>query len=88
MSKLKDFYNFCKLFQQELDLEKKLKPIGLFFDGEGEMSQVLDGLLSMIPDLIFDEKGSALFWDLVCFNDDFSDEYIYELWEELKDYQL
>ena len=88
MSNYSKFYKFCKLYKKELELENKLKPLGIYFDGEGEISQIFDELISMIPDLIFDEVGTNEFWENLCYSDEFSDEYIEELWEKLKDYQL
>lgn len=87
MSKYHYFYNFCKCYQKQLDNEQLLKQIG-FELNEGPFLNNIDELISMIPDLLFNEKGVELFWNMLCFDYEFTDEYIDELWNNLQEYQL
>ena len=88
MSKFREFYKFCKAYQTQLNIESELKSYGLIFDGEGKLSSNIDELISMIPGLIFNKTGAELFWNLLCLDYEFTDEYIEQLWEELKEFQL
>ena len=42
----------------------------------------------MIPELLFNTEGVDVFWNLLCLDYEFTDEYIEQLWEELKEFQL
>ena len=37
---------------------------------------------------IFNTEGVEVFWNLLCLDYEFTDEYIEQLWEELKEFQL
>ena len=87
MSNFKYFYKFCKCYQKQLDNEQFLKQIG-FELNEGPFLNNIDELISMIPDLLFNEKGVELFWDMLCLDYAFTDDYIEQLWEELKEFRL
>ena len=78
MSNFKYFYKFCKCYQKQLDNEQFLKQIGLLNN--------IDELISMIPELLFNEQGTELFWDMLCLDYEFTDEYIEQLWNELKEF--
>ena len=80
MSNFKYFYKFCKCYQKQLDNEQFSKQIGLLNN--------IDELISMIPELLFNEQGTELFWDMLWLDYEFTDEYIDQLWEELKEFQL
>ena len=64
MSNFKEFYKFCKCYQKQLDNEQALKQIG-FELNEGSFLNNIDELISMIPELLFNEKGVELFWDML-----------------------
>ena len=85
MSNFKEFYKFCKCYQKQLDNEQALKQIG-FELNEGSFLNNIDELISMIPELLFNEKGVELFWDMLCLDYEFTDEYIDQLWNELKEF--
>ena len=87
MNKFKQFYKFCKCYQNQLDNERFLKQIG-FELNEGPFLNNIDELISMIPDLLFNEQGVELFWNMLCLDYAFTDDYIEQLWEELKEFQL
>ena len=87
MNKFKQFYKFCKCYQKQLNIEQSLKQIG-FELNEGPFLNNIDELISMIPELLFNEQGTELFWDMLCLDYEFTDEYIEQLWEELKEFQL
>ena len=87
MNKFKEFYKFCKCYQAQLDAEKYLRKIGIELT-EGSFLNNIDSLISMIPDLIFNSVGVDIFWNLLCLDYEFTDEYIDQLWEELKEFQL
>ena len=87
MDKYHYFYNFCKCYQIQLNSEKYLRQIGIELN-EGSFLNNIDNLLSMIPELLFNFEGVEVFWNLICLDYEFTDEYIEQLWEELKEYQL
>lgn len=87
MNKYHYFYNFCKCYQIQLNSEKYLRQIGIELN-EGSFLNNIDNLLSMIPELLFNFEGVEVFWNLICLDYEFTDEYIEQLWEELKEYQL
>ena len=87
MNKFKQFYKFCKCYQTQLNIEQSLKQIG-FELNEGPFLNNIDELISMIPELLFNEQGTELFWGMLCLDYEFTDEYIEQLWEELKEFQL
>ena len=35
---------------------------------------------------LFNEQGTELFWDMLCLDYEFTDEYIDQLWNELKEF--
>lgn len=87
MNKYNYFYKFCKCYQIQLNSEKYLRQIGIELN-EGSFLNNIDNLLSMIPELLFNFKGVEVFWNLICLDYELTDEYIEQLWEELKEYQL
>lgn len=88
MSQFIKFKKFCECYQVQLSVEKALMSFGIVFDGEGVLSRNIDELISMIPDLIFTPDGVEMFWESLWDEHEFTDEFIEELWEKLKDYQL
>ena len=87
MNKFKQFYKFCKCYQTQLNIEQSLKQIG-FELNEGPFLNNIDELISMIPELLFNEQGTELFWNMLYLDYEFTDDYIEQLWEELKEFQL
>lgn len=87
MSKFKKFRKFCFCYQSQLDCEEQLKKLGVELI-EGPIQNNIDELISMIPDLLFNPDGVELFWNLMWHDTKLTDEYIDELWKELKEYQL
>ena len=87
MSKFKEFRKFCLCYQSQLDCEGQLKKLGIELT-EGPIQNNIDELISMIPDLLFNIDGVELFWNLMWHDIKLTDEYIDELWKELKEYQL
>lgn len=87
MNKYHYFYNFCKCYQIQIDSEKHLRQIGIELN-EGSFLNNIDSLISMIPELLFNAEGVEVFWNLLCLDYKFTDEYIEQLWEELKEFQL
>lgn len=87
MNKYKEFRKFCKYYQEQLNIEEELKKLGLFLD-DGRFLNNIDCLISLIPELLFNAEGVEVFWNLLCLDYEFTDEYIEQLWEELKKFQL
>lgn len=87
MNKYKAFKDFCQQYQTQIMIEDDLKKAGLYI-GEGKLSDSINYFISMIPDLIFNEEGVDIFWNNLNYDMNFSDDYIDQLWEELKEYQL
>lgn len=86
MNKLKQFCEYCNLYQSWIDKEQNLIKLGITL--ENPFLEPIDGLLSLIPELIFNNEGVELFWDLMCNIDKFTQEIIDELWDNLQEYQL
>lgn len=87
MNKYKAFKDFCQQYQTQIMIEDDLKKAGLYI-GEGKLSDSINYFISMIPNLIFNEEGVDMFWNDLNYDMNFSDDYIDQLWEELKEYQL
>lgn len=87
MNKYKIFRDFCQQYQTQIVIENDLEKAGLSI-GEGKLSDSINYFISMIPNLIFNEEGVDIFWNDLNYDMNFSDEYIDQLWEELKEYQL
>lgn len=87
MNKYHYFYNFCKCYQIQINSEKHLQQIGIELN-EGSFLNNIDSLISMIPELLFNAEGVEVFWNLLCLDYELTDEYIEQLWEELKEFQL
>ena len=86
MNKYHYFYNFCKCYQIQIDSEKHLRQIGIELN-EGSFLNNIDSLISMIPELLFNAEGVEVFWNLLCLDYEFTDQYIDQLSEELKEFQ-
>ena len=87
MNKYKEFRKFCLCYQSQLDCENQLKKLGIELT-EGLIQNNIDELISMIPNLLFNSNGVELFWNLMWHDTTLTDNYIDELWEELKEFQL
>ena len=66
MNKFKQFYKFCKCYQTQLVGEQLLKQLG-FELNEGPFLNNIDELISMIPELLFNEHMVG-FSDRLIFN--------------------
>lgn len=86
MNKLKQFCEYCNLYQAWIDKEQDLSKLGITL--ENPFLEPIDGLLSLIPEFIFNNEGVELFWDLMCNIKEFNQETIDELWDNLREYQL
>lgn len=86
MNKLKQFRDYCKFYQKWMEQETNLSKLGIIL--EDPFLEPVDGLLSLIPELLFTETGVELFWDLMGNVKDFTDEIIDQLWDNLQEYQL
>ena len=86
MNKFKQFREYCELYQKFTDQEKELRDLGVIF--EDPFMGTIDGLLSLIPELLFNEEGVNLFWSLMMNINELNAETIDELWNNLQEYQL
>ena len=86
MNKLKEFYEYCNLYQAWIVKEKNISNLGITL--EDSFLEPIDGLLSLIPELIFNSEGVELFWDLMGNVREFTQETIDELWDNLQEFQL
>ena len=86
MNKLKQFCDYCNFYQKFIEQEQNLSEVGITLDDL--FLKPIDGLLSLVPELIFNTEGVELFWDLMNNFKEFNQEVIDELWENLREYQL
>ena len=85
MNKYKSFKDFCEQYQTQIMIEDNLEKAGLSI--EGKLSDSINYFICMIPSLIFNEEGVDMFWNNLNYDMNFSNEYIDQLWEELKEFQ-
>lgn len=86
MNKLKQFREYCDFYQEFMEQEQNLSKLGITL--ENPFLRPIDGLLSLVPELIFNDEGVELFWDLMMNVKEFTQEVIDELWDNLREYQL
>ena len=86
MNKFKQFREYCELYQKFTDQEKKLHDLGIIF--ENPFIGTIDAIISLIPELLFNENGVDLFWSLMININELNQETIDELWNDLHVYQL
>jgi hypothetical protein len=86
MNKFKEFCEYCNLYQSWVVKEKNISKLGITL--EDSFLEPIDGLLSLIPELIFNSEGVELFWDLMSNVNEFTQETIDELWDNLQEFQL
>jgi hypothetical protein len=86
MNKFKQFREYCELYQKFTDQEKNLRDLGVVF--EDPFMGTIDGLLSLITELLFNEDGVDLFWSLMMNINELNTETIEELWNNLQEFQL
>ena len=85
---MNDFENFKKymyLYKKCINIEKKFKELGIDLNPEAGLLNLLDELISWIPDLIITNPDN--FWNAITydeFNDEEFDQYIEKLWNEIK----
>lgn len=86
MNKLKQFCDYCNFYQEFMEQEQNLSKLGIIL--EDPFLRPIDGVLSLVPELIFNDEGVELFWDLMMNVKEFTQEVIDELWDNLREYQL
>lgn len=81
MSKFEQFSKFYDLLVEANEFEKNLSFAGLQFIDESP----LDALLSFFSEILFNEAGCDLFWEII-YSDHKTIMDKEDLWEALKDY--
>ena len=86
MNKYKQFREYYNFYQLFIEQEQNLSKLGITL--EDPFLRPIDGVLSLVPELIFNDEGVELFWDLMMNVKEFTQEVIDELWDNLREYQL